>query len=66
MFDAPADPVHRTYDLMPWDQREPGKREVPFHGMQIRVADAAGMDLDADLARPRFRYGHLPHDQGML
>jgi hypothetical protein len=51
--------VHCTDDLMPRDQWQPGKGKVAFDRVQVRMADAAGMNFDAYLSGSRFRFGAL-------
>ena len=45
---ARAQSVHRADDLMAGDYRKLGKRQIPFHDVQVRMANAAGAHAHAD------------------
>ena len=54
-----ADLVNSADHLMPRRDWQPWRVDFPFDGMQIRVAGAAYIDLDANLSRGRFRDGQI-------
>jgi hypothetical protein len=63
----PADPlsdrVHNPHDLMAGNDGKFGQWEVPLYGMQVRVADAAGLDAQADFLCARLREREVRHLQ---
>ena len=50
MLDPFADRDHRTDDLVPWNQRQFGVRQLTINDVQVGSADAAGMNLEEDFA----------------
>jgi hypothetical protein len=47
--------INDTYDLMTGDDRAFVRWEIAFHGVQIRVAEAAGAHFNAHLTGTRRR-----------
>jgi hypothetical protein len=50
----------RPDDLMAGNDLRQMGTQFAFDDMQVRPADAADLDLDQDLSRPRFRNGQIP------
>ena len=50
---------HMADDLMAEHERELGLRQLAVEDVQIGAADAAGRDLDEDLAGPRLGHSEL-------
>jgi hypothetical protein len=58
--DAEPAPVARhADDLMPQDERQPRVGQLAVDDVEIRAADAARLDSEDDLLRPRFRFRQL-------
>jgi hypothetical protein len=51
--DARPDHIDATDDFVAWDDRHLRIGQFAIHNMQVRAADAAGGNLDSNLARPR-------------
>ena len=63
-LDARSDGDHRPDALVSGNERERGlQRPIAVRGVQIGVADAAGLGLDDDLTGARSRNFPLPDDQ---
>ena len=54
---ARAEAVDDADDLMARDHRHPVRREVALDDVEVRPADGARADPDAELARPGFGVG---------
>ena len=65
-LDAGTQFHHPAHHLVAGDQGQPGQGQFPFHGMQIRVADAAVVHPDENLARPGHGSGQLHQMQGIF
>ena len=59
--DALADRVDAADDLVARHDRKLGVRQLAVDDMQVGAADAAGLDLNADLPRPGRWVGPLLH-----
>ena len=54
----------RADDLVAGDERQPVRRKLAVHDMEVRAADAASADAKQHLAGPRGRVGHVPYNEG--
>jgi hypothetical protein len=57
---------HATHDLVPNRQRQVGRVNIAFDGVQIGVADTAHLDLDQNLPRAWFWCGKIGQFQGKI
>ena len=59
-FDAGAEPLDEADDLVAGNDRQPLVRQLAVDDVQIGAADAAGLDADQQLRRPRRGLGRAP------
>ena len=52
---AYSESIDCANDLMTGDYRKFGKRQIPFHDVQVRMTNAAGSHAHSDFARGRIR-----------
>ncbi len=64
--DAGAGGFHGAHDLVAGNDREFGKRELPFHRVEIGMAEPTGVDADQDLLVARDGHVQLAQRKGRL